>query len=219
VRAQVELDRVREVKSHFDVKVNDIVLAMVAGGLRGYLQEIDALPRQPLVVQCPVSLRTDDSRSDVGSKVGSLFVSLATDLDDPVERLRKIAESTGTAKDMHERMARHQRLGVTEILSPAFIGIAARLYTSMHLDRTPPPVNLVVSNVPGPPFTLYVAGAPLVGMYPMGPLLLGMGLNVTAFSHGGHIDIGLFTCPDLVKSPELISSHMLDALSQLEAAR
>lgn len=217
-RSRVELERLRHVRAAFDVKVNDVVLAMVAGGLRRYLLERGELPRQPLIVQCPVSLRDDDSRRDVGSKVGSLFVNLATHVDDPIQRLRWITASTGTAKEVHQVVARHQRVGVTELFVPGLIGLAARLYTAMHLDRTVPPVNLVVSNVPGPPFPLYVAGAPLVGMYPMGPLLLGMGLNVTAFSHHGNVDIGVFTCPDLVPEPHRIAEHLTGALEELESA-
>lgn len=217
-RARVDLDRVRAVTSHYGVKVNDVVLAMVSGGVREYLREAGELPRQPLVVQCPVNLRTDSNRDEVGSRVGSLFVSLATHLDDPVERLRAITESTGSAKEFHHMVARHQRVGVTELFVPGFIGLAARLYTAMHLDRSIPPVNLVVSNVPGPPFPVYVAGAPLVAMYPMGPLLLGMGLNVTAFSYNGSIDIGVFTCPDLVREPDKIAHHLMNALEELEAA-
>jgi hypothetical protein len=145
-------------------------------------------------------------------------VSLATHLDDPVERLRAITESTGSAKEFHHMVARHQRVGVTELFVPGFIGVAARLYTAMHLDRSIPPVNLVVSNVPGPPFPVDVAGAPLVAMYPMGPPLLGMGLNVTTFSYNGSVDIGVFTCRDLVREPDKIAHHLMNALEELEAA-
>ena len=115
-------------------------------------------------------------------------------------------------------VAEHQHVGITEAVVPAAIGLGARLYSAMHLERTPPPVNLVVSNVTGPAMRLYVAGAPLMAMYPMGPLLLGMGLNVTAFSHDGVVDIGLFTCPDLVPQPNRLAEHLELALRDLEAA-
>lgn len=216
-RAQVELDRLRQLKDAHEVKVNDVILTVVSGALRTYLDELGELPRQPLVAQCPVSLRDNGNEHEVGNKVGSIFVNLATHVEDPVERLRCIAASTGAAKELRQVVARHQRVGVTEVFVPGLIGLGARLYTAMHLERALPPVNLVVSNVAGPPMRLYVAGAPLVAMYPMGPLLLGMGLNITAFSHDGVVDVGVFTCPDLVPEPDSIAGHLYDALEDLES--
>lgn len=199
------------------VKMNDVVLGIVAGSLREYLAAADALPDVPLVVQVPVSLRVKGDL-DVGSKVGSMFAHLPTHLDDPVERVEAIVESTRAGKEMQKMFAEHRQMGVTETMSPGMLGFVAHLFTSLHMERTPASVNLVVSNVPGPPIPLYMAGAALVGMFPLGPLLLGMGLNISVFSHGDQVDIGCLTCPDLVQDPDRIARGMTTALDELALA-
>ncbi len=216
--ATIDIERVKLVRRAFGITLNDVVLGLCAGSLRAYLGEHDDLPEHPLVVQCPVSLRKAGDKDSVGSKVGSMFVELATQIEDPIERLEAVATSASRGKQMHKTLEEHHHLGVTETAPPALIGLASRLYTTMHLDRMPAAVNLVISNVPGPPVPLYVAGAVVEGMFPMGPLLMGMGLNITAFSHNGHLDIGVFSCPDLVDDPQRIADGIQDSLDELEWA-
>ena len=218
--ASVPLASVKDVKNSFDVKLNDVVLAaLCAGALRRYLQKLDDLPDQPLIAQCPVSLRTDADRDDVGSKVGSMFTSLATDIADPALRLVAIHESTQNAKEIQQALSVHKIMGLTETTPPGLIALAARTYTGMGLGRMPPPVNLVISNVPGPPFPLFLAGARLEAMYPMGPLMLGMGLNITVISYRESLDFGFMCCPEMVPQPEFIAEGIPLALAELEAAR
>lgn len=216
--ASVDLDRVKAVKSAFDVKLNDVVLALCASAVREYLLKIDDLPEAPLTAQVPVSLRVPGDES-VGNKVGSLTTSLATDLDDPVERLRTINASTAAAKEMREAMAVHQIMGVTETTPPGLIALAARMYTRRDLARhTPPTSNVVISNVPGPDFPLYIAGGMVESIYPMGPLLMGMSLNITVFSYRGHVDFGFLACPEAVSDPFRIADRIAPALDALEEA-
>lgn len=232
-RATLSLDRLMAVKSAVNAQLgetvpegqvapratlNDVVLALCAGALRDHLIDHGSLPDQPLVVQVPVSLRNDSNRTEVGSLVGSMFATLATHVVDPLDRLHHIRESTVAGKAMTEVLGEHRSIGMTQMLSPGALGVITRLLTAAHLERGPSAVNLVVSNVPGPPMPLYLCGAPVVGYYPMGPLLLGMGLNVTVFSHDRQLDVGVFACPDLVNDPRSIADRFEDALSDLEAA-
>lgn len=217
--SSVPLEDVRRIRQAFDVKLNDVVMALCAGALRRYLEARDELPRAPLIAQIPVSLRTDDDRSEVGTKVAAMFASLATDVDDPVMRLLAIHESTRGAKEMQQALAAEKIMGITEAAPPALISLAARMYTAAQLDRlTPPIMNLIISNVPGPPFPLYVAGAQVESIYPMGPLLYGTGVNVTVFSYCDHVDFGFMVCRDLVPDPWFMAEGITLAFDELKAA-
>ena len=217
--SSVPLDDVRKIKDAFGVKVNDVVLALCGSTLRRYLDKGDELPASPLIAQVPVSLRAADDDS-VGTKVGAMFASLATDLDDPVERLMAIHESTQGAKEMQHALAADKIMGLTELTAPGLINLAARMYTAAGLGQlTRPIMNLIISNVPGPPFPLYTAGAQLEAIYPMGPLLYGTGLNITVFSYTGSIDFGFMVCRELVPDPWSLAEGIGLALDELlEAA-
>jgi diacylglycerol O-acyltransferase len=200
--ARLELERVKAVKDAYGVKLNDVVLALTSSALRSYLIDAGDLPESTLIAQCPVSLRVNGDDGEVGNKVGSIFTSLATDVDDAGERLLAIHEATQSAKEMREAMA-----------------LAARMYTGAGLaSRTPPPVNVVVSNVPGPDIPLYIAGGRVEALFPMGPLLMGMSLNVTVFSMSGNLDVGIMYCPDTLPGAASIAGYFEDALVDLEKA-
>jgi len=219
VYQSVPFEHVHTIKEAFGVKVNDVVLAVCAGTLRRYLESRNELPNDPLIAQVPVSLRNDDDKSDVGTKVGAMFASLATDIDDPGERLLAIHESTKGAKEMQKALAADRIMGISEAAPPAMISLAARMYTAAGLDsRTPPIMNLIISNVPGPPFPIYCAGAKLEAIYPMGPLLYGTGINVTVFSYLGKIDFGFMVCRDLVPNPWFLAEGVEIAVEELLVA-
>ena len=216
---RVEFERVRAVKDAYGVKVNDVVLALVSGAMRSYLIERGELPGSSLIASCPVSLRADSKDGPVGNHVGNMFASLATDIEDPAERLGRIHQSTMSAKEMQKALAAHQIMGLTETTPPGLIALAARMYTSVGLaSHTPPAASVVVSNVPGPPIPLYLAGGRLEALYPMGPLLMGMSLNVTALSIMGSIDFGFMSCPDVVPHLRTMAEAVPAALDELEAA-
>ncbi|MCC5952624.1 MAG: wax ester/triacylglycerol synthase family O-acyltransferase [Acidimicrobiia bacterium] len=215
----VSLDRIRAVKNATGVKVNDVILAVCAGALRRYLLDREELPDAPLIAQVPVSLRSDDTRSDVGTKVGAMFASLATDVVDPLERLATIHESTTGAKEMQRALAAEKIMGISETAPPAMIDLAARMYTLAGLDRAAPPVmNLIISNVPGPPFPIYCNGGKVAALYPMGPLLYGTGINVTVFSYCDDVDFGFMVCRDLVPEPWSLVDGVHEAMRELEDA-
>lgn len=217
--ASVDLDRIKAVRRAFDVKVNDVILAMCAGVLMRYLAQVDTVPESSLVAQVPVSLHTEASKGEVGNRVGNMFVSLATDIADPGDRLRAIYANTQSAKETRAALSARQIMGITEVAPPAVIGLAARGLAAARLgSNTPPPVTTVVSNVPGPPFPLYMAGAKVEAMYPMGPLMLGMGLNITIFSINNQAHFGFNTCPEVVPEPHLLGEAVEVALAELEAA-
>jgi len=214
----VPLDDLKAARQHFDVKINDVVLALVATALRRYLIGLDALPDKPLVCGVPVSTRdTDDT--EVGNKFATMFVALPVQVEDPVERLHLIHESTMSAKEMTKAVRARHIQALAESAPPALINLAFRTMFSAHLDQElPAALNILVSNVPGPPFPLYSAGARVRAIYPIGPLMMGIGLNCTVLSYIDSVDFGLQCDPELISDPWAISSHIPDALKELTKA-
>lgn len=212
--AELPLSDVVRAKERFGVKVNDVILAVVGGSLRAWLAERGTLPARPLVAEVPVSLRTDATRGDLGTRVGTMFVSLATDVDHAPDRLRAIAASAADAKRLRGEL--HAAVSFADVMTPATIGWAVRAYTGLGLERILPPVfNAIVSSIPGAPVDLYMAGSRVTAIYPYGPLLYGSGLNITALSHGDRIDVGVLCCPDLVSDPWPIADGLPKVLAEL----
>ena len=207
--ARIPLADVKAVRKATGVTVNDVVLAICAGTLRAYLQRHGELPAHPLVAVCPISVRDRVPAKPSSNKVSAMFTSLATDVADPIERLRAIQSVTRGAKEEHNAIGADMLQNWAEFAAPTMFSLAARLYARMKLaDRHRPVHNLVVSNVPGPPFPLYLAGAELVAAYPMGPVFEGAGLNITVLSYMGSLDFGFNAAsnavPDLWDMADLV---------------
>ena len=213
--ATLSLSDVKRVKDHFDVRVNDVVLALCSGALRRYLDARGEKPDGPLVAMVPVSVRTEDEQGAMGNKVSQMLCSLATDVDDPVLRLQVIQDGTRQAKKLHAVSA-DALTDWAEFAAPAVLGRAARLYSRTGLaSRMRPPFNVVVSNVPGPPFPLYSAGAKMLANYPMGPIFEGLALNMTVMSYQDSLDFGLVACPDVVDDVWELADGLHDAMEEL----
>jgi diacylglycerol O-acyltransferase len=190
--AAANLVDVKKLKNAMGTTVNDVVLAICTGALRTYLQAGDELPEIPLVSVVPVSVTPDVAELKGSNKVSAMFVQLPCELDDPLERLRFIHEGTKGAKEEHKALGASTLQNWAEHATPNVFGVAARLYTGMKLaDRHRPVANLVISNVPGPDFPLYMGGAEMMGMFPLGPVMDGMGLNITIMSYRGVLYWGL----------------------------
>ena len=177
--------------------MNDVVLATATGALRSYLQSIDALPDRPLLASCPVSVRDGSDDIESANKVSAMFVSLPTHLDDPAERVEALRDATRGAKEEHHAVGARTIMELGELGGPRTFGLASRLLGGLAA-RGPVPINLVISNVPGPPFPLYLARRRAwSSMLPLGPPIDGAGLNITVLSYIDRIDWGFIACREL----------------------
>jgi WS/DGAT/MGAT family acyltransferase len=216
---QIPLDEVRRIRTAFGGTTNDVVLCLVAGGLRHLLATRGESVDRSLVAMVPVSIRTPSERGTLGNRLSAILVSLATTVEDPGQRLKEISLETAEAKARSESIGPERYEHWAEALVPALSGWLSRAVTSLRLfDRVGPPFNLVVSNVPGPDVPLYLAGAELEALYPAGPVVEGIGLNVTVFSYRGNLGIGIQGCWDLLPDIEVVLAGMRAELSALGRA-
>lgn len=214
--AEAPLSDVQTVRDAYDVTINDVVLAVVAGAMRSYLDHLDALPDGPLVAVVPTSERSTDEHGNMGNRVSAMFTRLATDLDDPVDRLFAARDAMIGAKAVHSDIGGDTLAGLAELVAPTLLRGGARLFGRLRLaDRVRPIFNVVVSNVAGPDFPLYFGTARLLELYPMGPIFDGAGLNVTVISYLDTIEVGLMACPETVPDLWHLADGFAPALAEL----
>jgi WS/DGAT/MGAT family acyltransferase len=195
------------------------VLALCSGALRRYFDARGEHLDKPLIAVVPISVRTDESQHIGSNAVSAMFTSLASDVDDPVERLMAIHESTKDAKEEHNAVGADTLIKLGEFAAPNLFGLAARLYSGMKLaDRHRPIHNLVISNVPGPPFPLYFGGARLVTLNPLGPIFEGAALNITVLSYLDSVGFGFMANREAVPGVWDIAAGVGEALEELKKA-
>ncbi len=210
-----DFDRIRAIRKAVPgVTVNDVVLAICAGGLRAYLSDRGELPDDPLVAMAPISVRGEDEGA--GNQVSAMLVNLATHIDSAVERLTSIRESTQRSK-VHASALPANR--ITGFLPSETLAAASRVYTHARLGGHHRPFfNVTITNVPGPPVSLYAAGARIHSVFGMAPILDGLGLILVVVSYAGKISIGINSCRQIVPDPEHMAECMTRSLDELELA-
>jgi diacylglycerol O-acyltransferase len=213
--ATLPLGTVKAVGKAYGVSLNDVVLALCAGALRDYLGTRGELPDKPLVAAMPVSLRAAGD-GEANNQVSMVQCPLPTDRTDPVDRLRTVSDCTGGIK---------QRVNAVRGLIPTdFPGLAAPLWASGLsrlwarsgvAERLPPLANLAISNVPGAPVPLYLAGAKVANYFPVSIVTHGLALNITVQSYAGVLEFGITACREAVPRPEALVVGLHRALQQL----
>jgi diacylglycerol O-acyltransferase len=194
-----------------------VVVSLCAGAVRRWLIEHDELPETPLVTQVPVSVRTEEQFGTYGNRIGLLSVPLFTNEPDPAERLRKTHEALRIAKDRHRALPAELLQDATHFIPPAVFARAARVTFSLAATRTPV-WNLVGSNVPGPQFPLYLAGARLLANYPVSVITDGLGLNITVMSYCGHPDFGIVADREQMRDVWKLIDWLRESLEELRPA-
>jgi diacylglycerol O-acyltransferase len=216
---ELSLSDVGRVRSILGGTTNDVVLAVTSGALRSFFAARGEQLESSLVGMVPVSVRTEEEGGALGNRVSAMLVSLGSGIADPVDRLRRVSEETRAAKDQSQLIDAQVFAGWAQALVPSVATRLSRLVTNFRLfDHVAPLFNLIVSNVPGPDFPLYLAGARMVAMYPLGPIIEGAGLNVTVFSYLDTLYVGLQGCRTLVPDLDTIGRGMEESLAELVGA-
>ena len=218
VFGRLSLDEVKEVKNHFGCTVNDVVVAICTGAVRRWLVSHSELPADPLVAQIPVSVRSERQQGTYGNRIMLMSAPIFTNVPDPVERLQMTHEALGSMKQRHRAMPADLLRDANHFIPPAVFARAARAtFTLASSSRGRPNWNLVISNVPGPQFPLYCAGAELVANYPVSVITDGMGLNITVMSYRGHMDFGIVADRDQMPDAWRLIDWLREALEELRA--
>jgi diacylglycerol O-acyltransferase / wax synthase len=211
--AELELQDIKTVKNLFNVKVNDVVMALCAGVMRRFLRNHGELPETPLVAMVPVSVHEKSDRPG-RNQLSGMFCRLETQIGDPAERLRAIARASSIAKEHNSVIAPTLLQDWTEVAARALFGVVMRL-VSIGPRALSPVYNLLISNVAGPQSALYFLGAEVKAAYPFGPIFHGSGLNITVMSLNGKLGVGIISCPELLPDVWELADGFSAALNDL----
>ena len=213
----VSLADVKQAAKRLNVTLNDVVLAACAQALRRYLADDNALPKAPLLAAVPVSLR-EAGNTEQNNQATIMLVSLATDIADPLERLKAINQSSSSSKEITGSLKAviptdYPSFGAPWLMS----GLATLWGRSKIADNLPPIANVVISNVPGPQMPLYMAGAKVDTYFPVSIPSHSMALNMTVQSYNGTLDYGLIACRRAVPDIGELADYVVQAHQELHA--
>lgn len=198
--------------------VNDVVLTVCAGALRAYLERFGELPKKPLMAGVPVSLR-ESGNTDMNNQATAMVVNLATDVADPVERLKAIHASSVDSKQFTGHIKAVILMDYPTFGAPWLLtGFASMIGRTKLVNALPPVSNLVISNVPGPQTPLYLAGCQVVTNYPLSIPAHGMAMNLTVQSYNGSLDFGISACRRAVPDAQEVAELLAEAMAELKAA-
>ena len=211
---RADLAHFKQIKDALGGTVNDVVLAVVAGALREWLQgrgiKTDGME---LRAQIPVSIRSGDERGNLGNRITVMRAPIPVYIDDPVARLEMVSEAMNGIKESKQAMGAEVISRLNDFAPPTLLAQAARINFSTRL------FNLVVTNVPGPQVPLYVLGRELQDCFPVGFLPPGQALFIAIMSYNGGINFGLLADYDSMEDVDVVAQGLEDSLAELlEAA-
>jgi WS/DGAT/MGAT family acyltransferase len=199
-------------------KLNDVVMAVCSGALRRYLQEKGQLPDKPLIAGVPISLREPgDTRQN--NQVSGMLCQIATDIADPAERLAAIVRSSSQAKQLAGTFRDAVPQDFAFVGAPILLQLVMLVYGRSGLaDRLPMPMNVTISNVPGPPMPLYCAGAKVTALHPVSIAAHGAALNITVQSYMDALNFGLTADRRAVPDVGRLGDYLVEATDELKKA-
>ncbi len=193
------LAEVKAIKNHFGVTVNDVVMAIIAGAMREWMDEHGELPAEPLAAMVPISVRAPDQGGAFGNKMAMMIPALHTEQADPARRLELTHETMRSAKERHQAVPATLLQDANHFIPPVLLARAARASAIVASSpRRGAAANVLISNIPGSRVPQYMAGARLLAHFPLSAIFHGLGLNVTVVSYGDQVDWGAAGDPDQI---------------------
>ena len=197
-------------------KVNDVFLAIIGGAMRKYLLSKDDLPGRTLTAMAPISVRSKDEKGDMGNQVAAMIAPLGTHIEDPAERLAFVHEKTTNSKAMTEAMGARNMTEMSKVSPALFMALGAQLYTRLGLaNRVSAPYSTVVTNVPGPPVSIYSSGARLESQMGLLCLTDGLGLGHVVQSYVDEATIAFTACRSLMPDPDFYAQCIEESFEEL----
>ncbi|MES2751138.1 MAG: wax ester/triacylglycerol synthase family O-acyltransferase [Pseudomonadota bacterium] len=216
----VSLSEAKALAKQAGGKLNDVVMALSSGVLRRYLMEKGALPSRSLTAAVPISLR-EEGNTDANNQVFGMVCSLASNIEDPKERIEAIIAQSAKSKEMsHPLRALMPSISNVAMLgAPMLIQVLALLYSRSNLsDVLPPAANVTISNVPGPRQTLYAVGAELLHIFPVSIATHGLALNITVQSYRDQLDFGFIAGANIIPNVQVLADMLPKEFALLAAA-
>ena len=211
--ADGDLAQFKAIKTALGGTVNDVVLTVVTGALRTHMQandhDTDGVELKAMV---PVSVRAEAERGALGNRVTSMFAPLPVYADDPVERFEIVHEAMKGLKESGQAVGAEMLTELADFAPPTVLAQASRLQSSQRA------FNVVVTNVPGPQFPLYMLGRKLLRIYPQVPLVRNTALGIAIMSYDGTLNFGLLGDYDALPDLDDLAAALRDAIAELAAA-
>ncbi len=216
----LDLDNIKRMRKSVEgATVNDVVISIVGGGLRKYLDACGELPDTTLACGAPVSVRVERNSESTGNQVGQITIEMGTDIADPLERLRFVHQSAHKSKAFADALGGSLLMDVAEVMVPQVMGWGMRAGSlAAAKAEIPVPSHVIVSNVPGPQVPLYLCGARVHAMLGLGPVLHMVGMFHAVLSYVGTVSIQFVSCREMLPDPERYRQCLLDAYDELAAA-
>lgn len=199
----IDMQKLKQLSEQTHCTINDIAIAIISGAMRDYLLKRDQLPKENLSSGMPIDTRSQEQNNDIGNQLSFAFINLYTQIKNPKERLLAIHNAAKTSKQQAHELGDNVLLDVADSLYPNFMAwTTSQLVKHGLIDKMPPLVNTVVSNVPGVPLPCYLSGAQLVDYVGVGFLAPTIGLFHVVSSIHSHVNISFTSCESAVSDPD-----------------
>ena len=215
--AILSFERINTLRKIMGVSVNDLILAICAGGIRRYLSDREKLPLQPLVANVPISIRVKGEKQKMNNQISNMLIKIATHIENPIEQLEYIHEQTNQGKTKHKAVGAKSLAQMAEAVPYGLANLAAGLYSKYNIKEFhKPPFNVTITNVPGPQGALYLKGHKIVGIFGLTPVLDGFGLIIAAFSYNGLVSITTTSDAKTMPDADKFSRDIRESANTLE---